>query len=238
MLKKIVNVMLPASFGLSLTSFGFLFLQGFVNSFGTVVISVFSVGTKVTSLYMMPSMGISNALASIVGQNLGANKMDRVDATISVAVKSTMFLMFLGTLYLYFAGEAVTLFFIKTSSPEVISIGVRMFKIFSVATFMFGVFFIYMGVFNGAGYTRPSLYLNIIRLWFLRIPLVYILSGKILVLSFWGKSFIAPLLEILAKPLATYPYDALWWSMLVSNIITGTGAYIAFKKGKWRKGVI
>lgn len=237
-LKKIINIMLPASFGHSLTSFGFLFLQGFVNSYGTVVISVFSVGNKVTSLYMMPAMGISNGLASIVGQNLGAKKMDRVDATIDIAVKITLSFMLVGTIMLYFLGEHVTLFFIESGNQEVVNIGVRMFKTFSVATFMFAIFFVYMGVFNGAGYTRPSMYLNIARLWILRIPLVYILSGKILLISFWADSFLAPVLNVLSLPLKEYPYDALWWSMLISNIVTGGGAYIAYKKGKWRKGVI
>jgi len=113
-----------------------------------------------------------------------------------------------------------------------------MFKVTSIAAFVFGNLFVFMGVFNGSGHTKPSMILNIARLWFFRIPLVFILSGKIMTLSFIRWEFLDDLFSKLAQPLSAYPYDALWWSMLISNILASFWAYDIFRKGKWKQAKI
>jgi len=70
-IRTILKIGIPASISQSTISVGFLVLQGFVNSFGTVIISVNAIGNRMVSLFMMPAMGLSHGLAAIVGQNLG-----------------------------------------------------------------------------------------------------------------------------------------------------------------------
>jgi Na+-driven multidrug efflux pump len=229
---NILKISIPASVGQSVTSFGFLILQGFVNSFGTVVISTFSIGNRMTGLFMMPAMGISNALATVVGQNLGAGKTERVKESVGKAFQLVYLILSFGCVILYFFGAELTKIFI--TEPAVVEVGSRMFKVTSLATFFFGVEFLFSGVFNGAGHTAATLRVNISRLWLFRIPLCYILSGRILDFDVIARSAIAPLLEKLAQPLSAFPYDALWWSMVISNIIAGLWAFIIYKKGKWR----
>ena len=231
MLIKIFKISLPASLSQSITSFGFLFLQGFVNSFGTTVIAITSLGNRMTGFFMMPAMGISNALTAIVGQNIGAQKIDRVKKSFYLAMIMVMLIMFTGGILLYFFGAQFTKFFI--ADEEVIEIGNRMFKLMAIASFVFGILFVLNGFFNGAGKTKLTLIFNVARLWVFRIPLVYILSGRLIEISpFFGQFEI---MKKIALPLAKFPYDSLWWSMVISNICAVLIAYYLYRLGTWKK---
>ena len=228
---SILKIALPASISQSTISFGFLLLQGFVNSYGTVVISVNAIGNRMISLFMMPAMGFSKGLATIVGQNLGANKIERIKITVSHTFGVVLLIMGTGGALMYFFGGPITSLFID--DPEVIEVGARMFRIKSVAAAFFGILFVFIGVFNGAGHTVPAMMFNIARLWLFRVPLVYILSGKLL--EFFTTGFLRDILAVLSAPLARYSYDALWWSMLISNVLACIIAFFLYRQGKWKK---
>ncbi|MDD3050016.1 MAG: MATE family efflux transporter [Candidatus Cloacimonetes bacterium] len=234
-MKTILKIGLPASISQSMTSFGFLVLQGFVNSFGTVVISIYSIGNRMTGLFMMPAMGISNALAAIIGQNLGARNVKRAEKSLHTAILLIMIIMSVGAYILYFWGAELTRFFID--DPEVITTGVRMFKVTSFASWAFGLIFIFIGVYNGAGITFPPLLINITRLWVLRIPITYFLAGKLNSASGFLTKFQDYFYRLIPS-LQEYPYDSLWWSMLFSNIICAILSLLFFIKGSWKNGKI
>jgi len=147
-----------------------------------------------------------------------------------------LLIMLVGCSLLYFFGSTLTRFFID--DPAIAGVGERMFKVVSFAALIFSLMFVFMGVFNGSGHTKPAMLLNISRLWFFRIPLVFILSGKILEYAFIRDSFLNEILTKLSIPLSEHSYDALWWSMLISNILTTIMAIIIYKKGKWKAGSI
>ncbi len=236
MLKRIIKISIPASVSHSITSFGFLILQGFVNTFGTLVISTFSIGNRIISFFMLPAMGISSALSTIIGQNLGARKVSRAVKSVKVSFGLVFTIMITGTILVFIFSSSLIRFFIN--DPEVIEIGTRMMRVTSLAATVFAVLFVFIGVFNGSGHTRPAMIFNISRLWFFRIPLVYILSGYILKLSLFDSDFFHKIFYPLSIPLAAFPYDALWWSMLISNILASFWAFMVYRKGKWKKGVI
>jgi len=235
-LLRILKISIPASLSQSMTSFGFVILQGFVNSYGTLIIASFSIGNRITGFFMMPSMGISNALSAFVGQNLGARMIDRTVESIKTAFLLIMSIMFVGCTALYFFGGELTRLFIN--DPQIVEIGSRMFKITSFAAFIFAIGFIFMGVFNGSGHTRLAMIFNVSRLWIFRIPLVFLLSGQLLHSGFTGNGGVRSLLEFLSIPLAAHPYDAVWWSMLISNILAGSAAFILYRQGSWKKAQI
>lgn len=236
MLKRILSISIPASLAQSMTSFGFILLQGFVNSFGTIVMSAYAINNRIIGFFMMPAMGISNGLASIIGQNVGAQKINRAEKSVKVAVILVLVIMLTGCLLVFMFGGSITKFFIN--DPDVVSVGERMFKVTPIAAFLFSILFVFIGVFNGSGHTKPVMILNIGRLWLIRIPLVYILSGTVLSIPFVQKSFLQPLFYALSLPLSKYPYESLWWSMIVSNVICSFVAYIIYRKGTWKKARI
>ncbi|MCQ6963937.1 multidrug transporter MatE, partial [Methanolobus chelungpuianus] len=77
-IKRILNISLPASLGQSGSALGFMVLNGFIASYGTATIAAFGMVNRITSLISQPAMGIGAALTSIVGQNIGADQLDRV----------------------------------------------------------------------------------------------------------------------------------------------------------------
>lgn len=231
-LSKILKIGVPASISQSITSFGFLFLQGFVNSFGVVVISVYTIGNRMLGLFMMPAMGISNALTAIIGQNLGANRIKRAEKSVFQTFVLVMSIMSVGALLLFFYGQNMVKFFVD--DPAVIEVGQRMFRVTSLSAHFFGLVFILTGVFNGAGQTTVTLSFNLARLWLFRIPLVYILSGKILEVFNINEGILRNFFLFLAGPMSQYPYEALWWSMLLSNFFASLMAFYFFVKGNWK----
>ena len=233
LIKTILKVSIPASLSLSTTSFGFVFLQGFVNSYGTVAISINSIGGRMTNIFMMPAMGISSGLAAVVGQNLGAKNIPRAEKSIWRAFSLITPIMGIGCLLIFFFAAQLTHFFID--DPEVIEAGKRMFKLTAYASFIFGILFVFNGVFNGAGDTRTTMKLDMTRLWLIRIPLVYILSGKLLEYSFFSSGRISSFMHVVSKPLSAFPYDSLWWSMVISNLISTAWAILIFRSGRWKK---
>jgi putative MATE family efflux protein len=232
-IKTILKVSIPSSLAISTTSFGFLFLQRFVNSFGTVVISVNSVGSRMTNIFMMPAMGLSNGLAAIIGQNLGAKNIKRAEDSFVYAIGVILAIMIVGCSLVYFYAGELTHFFVDDA--EVIEVGQRMFKLTAIAAFVFGIIFVFNGLFNGSGDTKVVFLTDTIRLWIIRIPLVYILSGKLLELEWFSNAKINAFLASASSHLSAHPYDSLWWSMVYSNIITAIAAFLIFKTGRWKR---
>ncbi|MEA3500457.1 MAG: MATE family efflux transporter [Candidatus Marinimicrobia bacterium] len=229
-LKKIMNISIPASLAQSATSLGFVLLQGFVNTYGVTVISAYTIGNRMIGLFMMPAMGISRGLSSMIGQNLGAKKISRAKSSVRIAFYLIFTIMTLGCAGLFFFGEQLTVFFIN--DPKIIAIGGRMFKIVAFAANIFGIMFVFNGVFNGSGHTKSAMFYNMARLWLFRIPLVFLLSGKIIEITFLKSSFLLPFFQAVALEQNTY--EALWWSMLISNILSTIWAYAVYKKGDWQ----
>ena len=236
MLSKIFKISIPASFGQSMTSFGFIILQGFVNSYGTLVISTHVLNNRIQSLFMMPAMGISNALSAVIGQNLGAGEIQRAKDSVKVAMKFALTIMAVGGTTVFFFGGPIISFFIN--DPNVISLGAEVMKITCFTSLIFAVIFIYIGVFNGSGYTKATMTINIARLWLFRLPLVLLLSGLIFKFVNIEIPLINSILRYIAYPMRERPYFALWYSMLISNAISAVWAYHLYKKGKWQKARI
>jgi len=233
LLKTIFKVSIPSSLSISTTSFGFVILQGFVNSYGTVPISINSVGNRMINFFMMPAMGFSQGLAAIIGQNLGAKDIKRAEKSISYAFLLIMPIMIIGSIFVYLFAAELTRFFIN--DPEVIEAGKRMFKLTAISALVFGILFIFNGIFNGSGDTKVVMVLDITRLFVLRIPFVYILSGKLIEMRWFSNESIIRFLELISGHLAAYPYDALWWSMVYSNIVSAICAYLVYRTGRWKR---
>jgi putative MATE family efflux protein len=230
-IRLIFKVAVPSSMAQTTTSLGFVVMQGLVNSFGTTVMSAHAIGHRFVSFIMMPPMGISHGLAGIVGQNLGADQPDRARKSFYVALGLSTTIMTIGTSFLYFKGDLISSLFIQ--DPEVVSLINEMLKINSIALWFFGFLFMFWGVFNGSGHTRPVMFADILRLWLIRLPMAYLFSGYFLRIGYDWPPIIARFLEASASILAHKPYTALWWPMIVSNVSASVFALIIYRKGNW-----
>jgi putative MATE family efflux protein len=199
---------LPSSFGQALTALGFTVLQGIVNSFGAPVIAAFGVGNRLIGLFNMPALGISRAVTTLVGQNLGARDPEGAKRIVYTgALSIQVFLIPAMTLTFFFGGSFIRFF---VNDLETIAYGAELFRIVAPSVVFFGFFHAFIGAFQGAGDTKPVMVLNVARLWLLRVPIAW----------------------LLAVVLGVGP-EGIWWSMFISNSTAAAATIYWFGRGRW-----
>lgn len=208
-LSLMTRIGLPSSIGQSLSSLGFVVIQGVVNSFGPAVIAAFGIGNRIQSLFNMPAQGISQGTAVLVGRKLGARRSDEAASVAKAGLLiSGVFITFGMSLVVIF-GTHVIRFFVD--DPEVILEGLQMFRFTSAGVVCFALYTVVLGAFQGGGMTRPVMTMNIVRLWGIRVPLSYLLA-----LAFGMGA------------------NGIWLSMLLSNLLVTSWSLYLFKRGSWK----
>lgn len=208
----ILKIGLPSSFGQSITALAFLIIAAIVAGYGAVATAAMGVGSRITSLATMFSFGLSQATSSMVGQYLGANRKN--DAYSVVWKASGINIIVVGAVCTatFFFGKEVTAFFID--DPAVLHEGASYFRIVSLSIPFFATYNIFDMALRGAGHTVQSMVLNIVRLWGIRLPLIYLFG-----------SF-------------TQSTTGIWYAMLSSNLIISAVAALVITRRKWLHAVI
>jgi putative MATE family efflux protein len=165
---------------------------------------------RIVIFFILPAWGMSNAAATLVGQNLGANQPGRAEASVIATAKyNTIFMAIVSVLFLAAADPIVSLF---TKQAEVQEIAVEALRIISFGYVFYGIGMVMANAFNGAGDTWTPTIINLFGFWVLQIPLALLLA----------KGFsLGPTGVFIAIPIA-------------ETAIT-IAAYILFRKGKWKK---
>lgn len=212
-LLKLINVAWPSSIGQSTAALGFIVLNIFIISFGESTMAAFGVGNRITSLILMPAMGIGNALATIVGQNLGADNISRAKKAVKTSVFLTTIVLILGGSIIFsIAGNVISQF---TNNPVVYEQGTYYLKLIVAGIPLMGFFQIFVGVFQGSGHTIMAMIIMMGRLWGLRIPLI-----------------------VLFKNFTNLGTNSVWYAMILSNLIICFVGYGLYMTGSWQKKVI
>ncbi|MGF7057810.1 MATE family efflux transporter [Brassicibacter mesophilus] len=212
-LLKIIKVGIPSSIGQSTAALGFIVLNMFIISFGKSTMAAFGIGNRINSLILMPAMGIGSALSTIVGQNLGAENIERAKKAVKTSVGlTTIFLVAGGILIFSTSSNIISLF---NPDPEVFSQGTHYLRLISAALPFMGFFQIFIGTFQGSGHTFSAMVLMMGRLWGLRIPLILIF-----------------------KTFTNLGTNSVWYAMVLSNGIICLVGYAIYSTGKWQKKVI
>ncbi|HHU55550.1 MAG TPA: MATE family efflux transporter [Acholeplasmataceae bacterium] len=176
-MKKIVSLGIPSAIAQGFTSLGFLILNSLIlYYFSESTLSAFSVGNNINSLILMPAMGIGGVIPTFVGQNIGANNPKRARKSVKSALILSSVFMTLGGLALLPFRYQLGGIFLK-DNYETLSLSVEyMFFLFTSLPLM-AIFQVFMGAYQGAGYTKFSMILAILRLWGMRVPMVLIFKG-------------------------------------------------------------
>lgn len=145
-----------------------------LSGFGSAAVAGNTIGIRVILFALLPSFGVSNAAATLVGQNLGAGKPDRAEAAAwKVGLYNTMFLGAIGLIFLLFAPFIISFF---TTDPEVARYGVSCLRIVSAGFLFYGYAMALIAAFNGAGDTRTPTFIALACQWFFEIPLAWALA--------------------------------------------------------------
>ena len=145
-----------------------------LSGFGSAALAGNTIGIRIVLFALLPSFGVSNAAATLVGQNLGAGRPDRAEAAAwKAGLYNTMCLGVVGVIFLIFAPLLIGIF---TSDPEVVPYGVRCLRIIAAGFFFYGYGMVLTQAFNGAGDTRTPTWINLFCLWLWEIPLAWMLA--------------------------------------------------------------
>ena len=209
--KKSLRIGLPSGFQQTFVAIGFLTLYKIVNIFGVPTIAAYSIAMRIDSFAIMPAMNFSAAISTFVGQNIGANKFERIGKGLKATLVMINIISLTVTIFsLIFAGSLMSLF---TNSPEVIEIGKQYIYIVTPFYIVFSTMFILNGVLRGAGDTFVPMIITIIALWAIRLPVSWWLSGEI------GS-------------------NGIWWGIPIAWIFGVTISYFYYLSGIWKKRAV
>lgn len=208
----IFKIGLPSTVQQSLVSIGMAFITTFVNAFGTSAIAAFSAAGRLESVAFMPAMSLGMATSALTGQNIGANKHDRVHEIFKWGVITTSVITISISVILVAFPKLLLLMFVQDA--DVISIGSTYLRIIAPAYIFFAVMFVSNGIINGAGHTFITMVFTLLSLWLIRVPLSAYLSHTSLGIT------------------------GIWIAIITSFAFTMIVSLMYYRSGKWKKAVI
>jgi len=206
---RLVRVSLTGILQFAIAHTSWIGLVRIVSMFGAAALAGYTIAIRIVIFAILPSWGLSNAAATLVGQNLGAGKPDRAEKAVwRTGFYNMIFLGAVGLVFILFA-EPVVRLFIRDNS--VVPLGAACLRIISCGNIGYAYGMVMLQAFNGAGDTVTPTIVNFFGFWLLEIPLAY-----------W-----------LAIPLHMQSNGAFWAIVIAEAAIAGASA-ILFRRGKWK----
>lgn len=214
-LRSILRVGLPTAIGGSTMQFGFLLMSKNVYKYGTQAMAAYGIGNKVNGLISLPSNGIGSAVATIVGQNVGANQYERAEKGYLISRRISVIFLFVGGMILSRPFISTAIVSIFSSDAEVISMAADFLSIMAFWCWTNGIHNSTNGLFQGTGHTEVPMLVDASRLWVFRFLTLFICEN---VLHLGVRS--------------------IWYCVVVSNGICAGILFILYKSKLWRKAVV
>jgi putative MATE family efflux protein len=203
-----LKIGIPASMQIFFRFLAASVLMGLVSTFGTVTTAGFTIMMRAQELATLPTVGMGNAVATLVGQNLGAGHPDRAEKSVWLAILyNTIIIASVMSLFLIFRQNVIGFF---NNEAEVITAGSNMLLWLAPSTILFPLGFMPLRGLNGAGDTITVLIVSVGTVWILQTPLCFILAK-------WMGS------------------NGIWLAMIISTVISALISVIIFRAGKWKK---
>lgn len=206
---RMVRISIGGMFQFLVATASWLGLVRIVAVFGDAALAGYTVALRIIIFALLPSWGMSNAAATLVGQNLGAGKPDRAERSVWVTGFANMcFLALVAITFIVFAEPLIGIF---TTDPAVVPYGVSCLRFISYGYVFYAYGMVMVQSFNGAGDTNTPTVINLCCYWLFQIPLAYCLA---IPFGFGAKGvFVA---------------------IFISESMLAIVAVIVFRRGKWK----
>jgi Na+-driven multidrug efflux pump len=181
-----------------------------VSAFGASALAGYTVGIRIIIFILLPSWGLSNAAATLVGQNLGAGRPDRAESSVwRTGLWNMIFLGSMGVVFFLFASPIVSVF---TNDPAVRHIAANSLRIFSCGNVAYAFGMVMLQAFNGAGDTITPTLVNLVGFWLLELPLAWWLAHR----------------TRLAE-------NGVFLSVVLAEIFMVAASVMLFRQGRWKR---
>lgn len=195
----------------SMTSW--IFLMRILSDVGSEAVAGATIALRIMMFTIMPAWGLSNAAATLVGQNLGAKNSARAESSVwRIGFYNMIFLVGVSVVFFIYNDSLMRIF---TDDARVIAIGAEWLRILSYSFFVYGWWMVSSAAFNGAGDTRTPTKINLVFFWLIQIPLCYLLA-----IQFgWAES-------------------GVFWGVFISETSVGLFTLWWFSRGSWKMAVV
>jgi putative MATE family efflux protein len=210
---RLIRLSLGVIFQLMVQMAGWIGIVRIVSAFGSAAVAANTLAIRIVVFAILPSWGMSNAAATLVGQNLGAGKPDRAEKSVwKAGLYNMLFLGTVGVVFIVFAEPILGLF---TRDPAVLPIAVTCLRYLSYGYVSYAYGMVVSSAFNGAGDTLTPTVLNLICFWAVQIPLAY----------------------LLAFPLGL-GLKGVFATVVVADSLLAVLAIVWFRRGRWKQQVV
>jgi putative MATE family efflux protein len=176
LLKSLSSIATPATVQFIIQSASWIFLAAIVARSGSEASAGYQTAIRLIVFFILPAWGISNAAATLVGQNLGARHPERAEKSVkTIAIYNTL-LMAAVMLFFMLCAPALIGFFIPDKSSREYDFAVQALRVISSGYILYGIGMVMMQAFNGAGDTRTPTLICFIGFWLFQVPLAYTLA--------------------------------------------------------------
>jgi len=207
-LRRLVRIGLPASIEGTGRALSMNLLLVIVALFPDTVVAAYGIGTRVFSVIFLPAIAVARGVETMTGQNMGADKPDRVEKAAGLAAKVLFGVLTAAGVVVFFVAAPIADVF--TTDPEVVDIAAQFLRYVALTFGFIGIMRAYTGSFRGAGKTLTAAAISVLMLGVIRFPIAWFTSG--------------PLGE-----------TGVWLSFAVSNVAGAIIAYAWYRRGTWRE---
>jgi len=208
-LVRLVRVSLTGILQFAIAHTSWIGLVRIVSVFGAAALAGYTIGIRVVVFLILPSWGLSNAAATLVGQNLGAKKPERAEQAVwRTGFYNMLFLGSVGVFFIFMAEPIARLF---TQDPAVVPLAATCLRIISYGNIGYACFMVMIQAFNGAGDTITPTIVNFFGFWLFEIPLAY-----------W-----------LAIPMRLHS-NGVYYAVAIAESSMAAASVVLFKRGKWK----
>ncbi len=208
-LLRLVRVSLTGILQFAIAHTSWIGLVRIVSVFGSAALAGYTIAIRIVVFAILPSWGLSNAAATLVGQNLGAGKPERAEQAVwRTGLYNMLFLGSLGIFFVFFAEPIVRLF---TQDAAVVPLAATCLRIVSYGNIGYAYAMVMLQAFNGAGDTVTPTVVNFFGFWLLEIPLAYWLAISMRLQS-----------------------NGVFYAIVVAEGSIAVASAVLFKRGKWK----
>ncbi len=186
-----------------------IFIMRILAAIGSEAVAGSTIALRIMMFTMMPAWGLSNAAATLVGQNLGAGNPDRAESAVwKTGSYNMIFLILVALVYFFFNRQLMDIF---TDNHEVIAIGSEWLRLLSFSFFVYGWWMVSVQAFNGAGDTKTPTKINLVFFWLIQIPLSWLFAIKL-----------------------GWEHSGVFWAVFISETSVGLFTLWLFSRGGWK----